>query len=104
VKIKDLEIAEDKSEGLCKFTLTGRVNADNADALLDRLENVQKEGQTNIVVNMSHVDYLSSVGIRIILKTYKKALELGSKFSIERPSQIVKNVLGMVALNEMMTT
>jgi len=103
VKAKDLEIAEDKDEGLCKFTVKGRINADNADALLVRLESVQKEGKTDIVMNMSQIEYLSSVGIRVILNTYKKALEAGSKFTIERPSQIVKNVLGMVALSEMMT-
>jgi len=103
VKDKDLEITEDKKEGLCKFIVKGRVNAENADVLLEKLENVQKEGHTSIVVNMSQVEYLSSVGIRVILKTYKKALEIGSKFTIERPSEIVRNVLGMVALNEMMT-
>jgi len=52
-------------------------------------------------VNMSQVEYLSSVGIRVILKIYKQTMETGGKFNIERPSEIVKNVLGMVALKEL---
>jgi len=99
---EELEILEDRSSGAAKFTLKGRVNASNADSLLNKLEAAIKEGHTIIVVNMFQVEYLSSVGIRVILKTYKKTTEAGGKFSIERPSENVKNVLGMVALKEML--
>jgi len=97
-----LEIIEDKSPGSSQFTLKGRINATNADALLYKLETAIKEERTNIVVNMSRVEYLSSVGIRVILKIYKKAAEKGGKFGIESPSETVQNVLGMVALQEML--
>ena len=99
---EELDILEDRSPGAAKFTLKGRVNASNADSLLNKLEAAIKEGHTIIVVNMFQVEYLSSVGIRVILKTYKKTTEAGGKFSIERPSENVKNVLGMVALKEML--
>lgn len=102
MKDEELEINEDKSPGAARFVLKGRVNAASADALLYRLETALKEERKNIVVNMSQVEYLSSVGIRVILKIYKQAMESGGKFSIERPSEIVKNVLGMVALKELM--
>jgi anti-anti-sigma factor len=97
-------IEEEKSPGAVKFTLKGRVNAASADPLMYKLETALNEGHTNIVVNMSRIEYLSSVGIRVILKIYKKAAEAGGKFSIERPSDNVKNVLGMVALKEMLVT
>jgi anti-anti-sigma factor len=102
MKDEELEIIEDRSSGAVKFTLKGRVNAVSADALLYKLETAVNEGHTNIVVNMSRVEYLSSVGIRVILKIYKKAAEKGGKFNIERPSENVKNVLGMVALKDML--
>jgi anti-anti-sigma factor len=102
MKDEELEIIEDRSPGASKFTLKGRVNAASADPLLYKLETAINEGDTNIVVNMSQVEYLSSVGIRVILKIYKKAAEKGGKFNIERPSDNVKNVLGMVALKDML--
>jgi anti-anti-sigma factor len=104
MKDEELEIIEDKSPGAVKFTLKGRVNAASADTLLYKLETAIKEGHINILVNMSRIEYLSSVGIRVILKIYKKAAEAGGKFGIERPSENVKNVLGMVALKEMLVT
>jgi anti-anti-sigma factor len=102
MKDEDLEITKEQSHGAVKFILKGRVNAASADSLEYKLETALNEGQTNLIVNMSQVEYLSSVGIRVILKIYKKAAEGGGKFSVERPSENVKNVLGMVALKEML--
>ncbi|MDR2731206.1 MAG: STAS domain-containing protein [Treponema sp.] len=102
MKDDELEIREDKSPGVSKFILKGRVNAANADVLLGRLETALKEERKNIVVNMSQVEFLSSIGIRVILKIYKQAAETGGKFNIERPSENVRNVLGMVALKELL--
>jgi anti-anti-sigma factor len=104
MKDEELEIIEDKSPGAVKFTLKGRVNAVSADTLLYKLETALNDGHKNLIVNMSRIEYLSSVGIRVILKIYKKAAEAGGKFSIERPSENVRNVLGMVALKDMLVT
>jgi anti-anti-sigma factor len=99
---EDLEITEDSSPSTTKFILKGRVNAASADTLLVKLENAFDKEQKKIVVNMHQVEYLSSIGIRAILKIYKQAAETGRKFYIENPSESVKNVIGMVALNEML--
>jgi anti-sigma B factor antagonist len=104
MKEEELEIDEDKGPEAVKFTLKGRVNAASADALLYKLETALNDGHKNLIVNMSRIEYLSSVGIRVILRIYKKAAEAGGKFSIERPSENVKNVLGMVALKDMLVT
>jgi len=97
-----LEIAEDRSEKTSIFTAKGRVDAETADALLYKLENALNDGQTTVILNMLQVEYLSSIGIRVILKIYKQAKEKGCTFNIDRPSRVVKNVLGMVALKEML--
>jgi len=100
----DLEITENINKGICSLAAKGRIDANSADMLLEKLEHALNNGQKAIILNMSQVKYLSSVGIRVILKIYKQANEAGSKFNIERPSDIVKNVLGMVALSEMLVT
>jgi len=102
MKEEELEIIEEKSQGAVKLTLKGRVNASNADTLLYKLETAVNEGHINILINMSRIEYLSSIGIRVILKIYKQTAEKGGSFKIERPSDNVKNVLGMVALKEML--
>jgi anti-anti-sigma factor len=102
MKDQDIEIKEEKSAETSRFVLRGRVNAASADVLLYKLENALKDEQKQIILNMSQIEYLSSVGIRVILKIYKKAVETGYKFNIESPSEVVRNVIGMVALKDLL--
>ncbi|MCL2720103.1 MAG: STAS domain-containing protein [Treponema sp.] len=98
----DLNFTQNINDGICIISVKGRIDSNNADLLLSKLEEALEEKQKTILLNMSRVDYLSSIGIRVILKIYKQANEIGSSFSIERPSEIVKNVLGILALQEML--
>jgi anti-anti-sigma factor len=102
MKEDGLKITQEIKEGVCRVFAKGRIDSNTADSLLLELEGDIDNGQKVIILNMSQVEYLSSIGIRIILKIYKQAGEAGGSLKIERPSEIVKNVLGMVALEEML--
>ena len=92
----------DAKQGITRFTVVGRVNSKTSPELQAKLEDALNRGEVNIILNMLEVEYLSSDGIRTILKTFKDAEKAGGKFRIERPSEMVKNVLGMVALEGML--
>jgi len=102
MKEESLEITQNVSDGVCRIAVKGRIDSNTSDGLLLKLESAVEEGNKNIILNMYQVEYLSSIGIRVILKTYKKLTEEGGSLKIEHPSEIVKNVIGMVALNEML--
>ena len=84
------------------FIIKGRVNSDNAASLEFKINETMREGENNIVLDMSEVDYLTSNGVRVILKGYKKASESGGLLKIENPSENVRNVLSIAALDEML--
>lgn len=102
MKNEDFEISKEVNQEVTKFTVKGHVNSINAPDLEYELENAIQNGQVNIVLKMTNVTYLSSIGVRVILKIYKKAKEAGGKFNIERPSENVRNVLGIAALDEIL--
>lgn len=103
MKENDFEINEDRVQGgAVRYTVIGRVNTINAPALKNKLEEAIQDEELNIILNMSQVKYLSSNGISAILNIYKQAENAGGKFGIERPSEVVKNVLGMTALDKML--
>lgn len=102
--IDELKLTEDIDSGICRLSAKGRVDSNTADILLIGLENALNNGHKVIILNMSQVDYLSSIGIRVILKIYKQAVEMGGSFNVEHPSKIVRHVLGMVALKEILVT
>jgi anti-sigma B factor antagonist len=99
-----LTITEEINGDTCNLFAKGRIDSNNADILKEKLENALAAGHKTIILDMYQVNYLSSIGIRVILNVYKQAKKDGKKFNISEPSDFVKNVLGMVALKEMLVT
>ena len=85
-----------------KYAIEGRIYTSNAEILQLNLDEALGEKQFNIVLNMSQVDYISSSGIRVILKAYMDAKKAGGKLEIEMPSESVRNILKITALEGML--
>ena len=99
---EDFTIDEEQTGEVTKYFLKGRITSLNANALQYKLDDAFSKGQTNVVLNMMQVAFMSSAGIRVLLMFYKKAKEVGGSFFVESPSENVINVLGMTALDEML--
>ena len=92
---------ETMPEGV-RLILSGHVDTTNADVLQIELDKTIRNGSAYIVMNMSDVDYLCSMGIRVILKAYKDADRMKGRLSIEEPSETVKKVLVLTALDKIL--
>ena len=98
----DFSITEDKTDPkTCRLIINGRITSVTSVDLNHKLDEAYKNFKT-IILNMKEVSFLSSGGIRVLLMYYKILHGAGGKFYIEKPSENVKNVLGMVALDEML--
>ena len=98
----DFSVTEEKIDPKsCRFVLQGRITSVTSNILNRKLEEASKDYK-RIILNMQKVLFLSSGGIRILLMYYKIMKNSGGSFCIESPSENVRNVLGMVALNEML--
>ena len=103
--MRDFLFTEDRSiEGTCYFTLRGTVNVNGAAYMEGMLEKAVKGGCNHIIINMSLVSLFSSAAIRVVLSVYKKMKRNGGTLQIESPSENVKNVIGMAALDAMLLT
>ena len=85
-----------------KFIVTGRITTVTEEYFERMLTDALKEGFNRIVLNLQGVTLLTSVGIRIILKTFKSCVEAGGRLRIEEPSEVVKSVMELSALQQMM--
>ena len=98
----DLKITEDKTNSdTCRLILEGRITSVTSNDLSFKLFQAEKKYK-HIILNMRKVSYLSSGGIRILIMYFKSIKGSGGSFHVEMPSENVKNVLGMVALDEML--
>jgi len=99
---ENLEILQEPFVDGIRFILRGRITTNNAHELEEKLEEAVNARCGSIILNMLGVDHLSSAGIKAILKTYKDMKSVNGKLGIEGPSENVRNVLGMTALDTML--
>jgi len=100
--MSELSMERVKANVGVKFKVVGRITTGNEAYFEKTLTRAVEEGSSRIVLNMQEVSLMTSIGIRIILKTYKSCMKAGIRFRIEDPSEVVKNVLGLSALQQMM--
>jgi len=94
---------QETAEGL-EVAVTGRLDAYWADHLSKALEEMVRDGAHHIRLNMADVPYMSSVGIRVLLKFYKELQLLNGSFVVSNPSEAVKTVLELAGLEALLAT
>ena len=67
-----MEIKEEKNEHGCILQVNGRLDAATAPELEKKLENLLEAGEKNFLVDLKELDYISSVGLRVLLMLAKK--------------------------------
>lgn len=86
---------------LVTLEITGRLDtttAPNLEVVIQELSEDTKE----LVFDMSEVEYISSAGIRVVLKAYKKMNANQGIMRIEKANDIVREVFEMTGLSEML--
>ncbi len=86
--------------GWTVWSVSGRIDMVTADAAYAKGEDIVLRNPKT-VLDMSEMDYLSSAGLRVLLRLNKLAKKNGKEFTLTGPSGIVKSVLedsGMDAL------
>lgn len=93
-----MEINKQHVEGFLEVRATGRLDAHWADHLSKALEEIIRQGDDRIRMNLRGVDYISSMGIRVLVTFYRKLLAINGAFIVVDPSEAVEKVLEMVGL------
>ena len=95
-------VKDSHNDQMCRFILKGQVSIKEASEIEHKLERAVESGCNHIIIDMCFVSMFTSAGIRVVLSMYKKLKGLGGKLQIENPSENVRNVIGMTALDELL--
>ena len=88
---------------LVTLGITGRLDtttAPNLETVVDELSEDVKE----LVFNVAELEYISSAGIRVMLKAYKKMSSTQGIMRIEKANDLVVEVFEMAGLSGMLLT
>lgn len=75
--------------------IKGRLDAISSIDVEKQIFNYISEGHHNLILNFSEVDYLSSVGMRLLLRTTKKLKMLSGKLVVCEINTNVMDILKM---------
>jgi len=81
-----------------EIQVTGRLDAYWADHLGAAIEESLHAGSHHLRVDMANVSYMSSAGIRVLVRFHKQVQRLSGSLVVVNPSAAVRDVLRMVGL------
>jgi anti-sigma B factor antagonist len=73
-----------------QVVLTGNIFVEEAKRIRDALTELIIQGQTSILLDLSNVDYIECVGMRMIVSAQKKALQSGGGIKIKGIQRLLK--------------
>lgn len=97
-----MEISKQALADAVELRVSGRLDAYWADHLSAAIEECLRTGEHRLRVDMESVAYMSSAGIRVLLRFRKQVQHLGGSFVVVQPSPGVRSVLEMVGLEALL--
>ena len=88
-----MEIISQTAQGRSELKLKGRLDANWADHVGNAIESAIRAGQHHIDLDLAQVDYLSSAGIRVLLKYFKQLQAARGVLRVVRASEAILSVL-----------
>jgi anti-anti-sigma factor len=101
-----LSIQSDQIQGVVLLKVQGRVDSESAPEF-DQALTRALEQNNRIVLNLQGVEFLSSSGLRAIVKAYQAAKKAGGDVllsAVSEPVEVVLRTVGMMQLLKMYST
>jgi anti-anti-sigma factor len=97
-----MEIRKQRVGDVLELEIQGRLDGYWADHLSQSIEDVVREGAHNLRLNLSGVSYLSSAGIRVLVRAHKQLSAIQGSFSVSAPSEAVRSILQLTGLVDLL--
>lgn len=93
-----MDIEVHKLPKVSVLAVTGRVDSATAPELENKLKELVDTEQTQIVLDLKNVEYMSSAGLRAMVSTLKAVKRVNGDLRLSSPSPRVEEVLRLAGL------
>ncbi len=102
-----LSIETENTQNIAVMKVTGRVDSETAPELDTALTRLLNENKNKIVLNLQNVEFLSSAGLRAMVKALKGAQKTGGDIrlvAVSEPIEVILRTVGMMQMFKMYST
>lgn len=93
-----MQITQHRDDELLELRLAGRIDATWGEHLSTTIEEAVRAGSHRVALDCSGVDYISSLGIGVIVTQYKLLQSVNGSLVVTKPSKFVREILTTVGL------
>jgi len=97
-----MEIRKQRVGDILELEIEGRLDGYWADHLAQSFDDAIRDGARSLRVNLSGVSYLSSAGIRVLVRAHKQLNAIQGSFSVSAPSEAVRSILELTGLMDLL--
>lgn len=97
-----MNLSRRKTNQGIELIVRGRLDAYWADHLSQEITTIMHSGVHHLSLQLGEVQYISSAGIRVLLKFHKQLKRIGGSLSVCEPSAIVMSVIELTGLKELL--
>ena len=105
--MSNLSIETDNSQNISVMKVNGRVDSDTAPEFDNALSNLLNNNRNKIILNLQGVEFLSSAGLRAMVKVLKGAQSSGGDVrlaAVSQPIEVILRTVGMMQMFKMFST
>jgi anti-anti-sigma factor len=95
-----MEIGENRQSGSLVVSPAGRLDSINAPILERRLSDVIERGDTQLVIDLAALDYISSIGLSVLLSAAKKIKRSDGRIVLASMNERVGTVMEISGFNK----
>lgn len=102
-----LSIETDNTQSVSVMKVKGRVDSETAPELDKALTKLLEDHKNKIILNVQGVDFLSSAGLRAMVKALKGAQSSGGDVrlaAVSEPIEVILRTVGMMQMFKMYST
>ena len=102
-----LSIETDNTQNISVMKVMGRVDSETAPQFDSALSELLNGNRNKIVLNLQGVEFLSSAGLRAMVKALKDAQKSGGDVrlaSVSQPIEVILRTIGMLQMFKMFPT
>jgi anti-anti-sigma factor len=91
------------SDGVCKINLAGRMDLEGVEQIEKTFAEMTAPPRMRIVVDLTNVSYISSIGIRALVMSANAMSHRGGKLVLLAPQPNVARVLSVTSIDQIIS-